>query len=402
MSNTELSEFFSLVSEEKNEKIEILKNKIKDPETGLADLFEQLANARKEAIKVSEEISVQIKDEPVVEPESINLIDEQARLGAFSKLINSLKEEPEEVESVVIEHEVEISDALDPVEPLISEAPKNDYIKDIVTQISADTKSKNPRQVDVHEKSITDFKSLQKEFTNFKQKVIEQLGSLGGGGEVNLQFLDDVQSSTAKVDGKVLQYSAADDKWVGGTASVGAPELLEETDGHNIIMDASAASTDVGDDILIESGVDGGRDIDLSVLQSLTSDIIPQQGGKFNLGSPTHRFENLYLGSQTLDIGGAQISSDGSGLITISAGGVTLPAGSKDVDGNVLATQTVAGQTFRAVKLFTQASGLSTAALTMKFNAAMSNKTVYTEAGHVFTLSNGDAKTDTGIELFQF
>ena len=135
MSNTELSEFFSLVSEEKNEKIAILKSKIKDPETGLADLFEQLANARKETIKVSEEIPVQIKDEPVVEPESINLIDEEARLGAFSKLINSLKEEPEEVESVVIEHEVEISDALDPVEPLISEAPKNDYIKDIVTQI---------------------------------------------------------------------------------------------------------------------------------------------------------------------------------------------------------------------------------------------------------------------------
>jgi len=392
MSNTELSEFFSLVSEEKHEKVVKLQNKIKDPESGLADLFKQLSNARKEIIKVSEEISVEIKDEPVVEPvfesESINLLDEPTRLGAFSKLINSLKEEPEEVE----------------LEVEIVEAPEVDYIKNIVTQISADTKSKNPRQVDVHEKSITDFKSLQKEFINFKQKVIEQLGSLGGGGEVNLQFLDDVQSSTAKVDGKVLQYSAADNKWVGGTASsgVGIPELLEETDGDNIIMDASAASTDVGDDIILESGVDGGRDIDLSVLQILTSDIIPQQGGKFNLGSPTHRFENLYLGSQTLDIGGAQISSDGSGQITISADGVTLPAGSKDVDGNKLSTQTVAGQTFRAVKLFTQASGLSTAALTMKFNAAMSNKTVYTEAGHVFTLSNGDAKTDIGIELFQF
>ena len=68
MSNTELSEFFSLVSEEKHEKVVKLQNKIKDPESGLADLFKQLSNARKEIIKVSEEISVEIKDEPVVEP----------------------------------------------------------------------------------------------------------------------------------------------------------------------------------------------------------------------------------------------------------------------------------------------------------------------------------------------
>ena len=422
MDNTELSDFFSLVSQEKSENKARLKEKIESPQSDLGNLFKELEKAlietkKEPAISVEpesepESIIEEISDEqtrlddfsklitsfnsstptPVKEVEVIDTVSEEDKLESFSNLMNSLnetKEEPEEAEDII------------GYEDELVEAPEVDYIKDTVTQISA-TKSKNPRQVDVYEKPITDFASLQKEFTAFKQKVIEQLGSLGGGGEVNLQFLDDVQSSTAKVDGKVLQYSSSDSKWVGATVSA-TTELLEETDGDNILLDASAADTDEGDDILLESGVDGGRDFDHNILQSLTSDIIPQETATYDLGSETHRFRNLYLESDTVDIGGALISSDGSGTITISADGVTLPAGSKDADGFVLARTTAdTGQTFKIVKLFTQASGLSTAAAEFKFNAELANKAVYTEAGHVFTLSNGDARSDMGVELFQF
>ena len=91
-------------------------------------------------------------------------------------------------------------------------------------------------------------------------------------------------------------------------------------------------------------------------------------------------------------------------MITISADGVTLPTGSKDADGFVLARNFSETNTapFKVVKLFTQASGLSTAAASFKFNAELSNRAVYTEAGHVFTLANGDARTDMGADLFQF
>ena len=399
MANTELSDFFSLVSQEKSENKARIKEQIESPQSDLGNLFKQLETALLET-KKEPAISVEPESESIKE-ETIDVSDEQTRLDAFSKLITSfnsstpspIKEEPEEVVSTVIENEAEIVE--------ITEVPEVDYIKDTVTQISA-TKSKNPRQVDVHEKPITDFASLQKEFVAFKQKVVEQLGSLGGGGEVNLQFLDDVQSSTAKVDGKVLQYSSSDSKWVGATVSA-TTELLEETDGDNVLLDASAADTDVGDDILLESGVDGGRDFDHNILQSLTSDIIPQASATYDLGSETKRFRNLYLESDTVDIGGATISSDGSGVITISADGVTLPTGSKDADGFELArTTTDSKQTFKIVKLFTQASGLSTAAASFKFNAELSNRAVYTEAGHVFTLANGDARADKQMDLFQF
>ena len=452
MANTELSDFFSLVSQEKSENKTRLKEQIESPQSDLGNLFKELEKAlietKKEPVisvepeSEPERIIEEISDEqtrlddfsklitsfnsstpaPIKEVEVIDAVDiesEEDKLESFSNLMNSLnetKEEPEEVEDI-IGYEDEIKDdyvqlVSDQIEnptknPVINvkEASEVDYIKDTVSKIS-ETKSKNPRQVDVHEKPITDFKSLQKEFINFKQKVVEQLGSLGGGGEVNLQFLDDVQSSTAKVDGKVLQYSSSDSKWVGATLAAGAsaPELLEETDGDNVIMDASAAGTDVGDDILIESGVDGGRDLDQNILQSLTSDIIPQAAGTYDLGSDTHRFRNLYLESNTVDIGGALISSDGSGTITISADGVTLPTGSKDADGYILA-RTISessGATFKIVKLFTQASGLSTAAAEFKFNGRKANTAVYTDAGHVFTLSDGSARNDTGMDLFQF
>ena len=51
------------------------------------------------------------------------------------------------------------------------------------------------------------------------QKQIGQLalGSSSGGGEVRLEFLDDIDRTTAKVDGKVLKYSTASSKWVGAT-----------------------------------------------------------------------------------------------------------------------------------------------------------------------------------------
>ena len=131
---------------------------------------------------------------PAKKVEIIDTVSEEEKLESFSNLMDSLnetKEEPVEeekpVETVVDETEEEkdiVYDVWAHIEnPTknkvinIKEAPEVDFIKDAVDKI-ADIKSKNPRQVDVYEKPITDFESLQKEFTNFKQKVIEQLSEL--------------------------------------------------------------------------------------------------------------------------------------------------------------------------------------------------------------------------------
>ena len=419
MANTELSEFFSLVSQEKNENKTRLKEELSNKESDLASLFRELELAHKETVKISEEVS-----------EEENLTEEdQNKLETFSDLVDSLDTPIEPVE--VVEPEPPIEDVLvEPVDetekiaafeelfknftepPLKDEEIKsftgyedeseNDYIKEVVSQIAA-TKPKNPRQTDVYERPITDFESLQREFINFKQKVIEQLGSLGGGGAIKINDMEDLVTS-GRADGDSIVYNSSTNKYTHSAASASANLSLEDSIDGNLLIDGTDSdSSNAGDDFTQESGVNSGRDFDHSVLQSLTSDIIPHATATFDLGSETKRFRNLYLESDTVDIGGATISSDGSGQITISADGVTVPVGSKDADGFELARTTAdTGQTFKIVKLYTQASGLSTAAASFKFNAELANKAVYTEAGHVFTLSNGNARSDAGVELFQF
>ena len=93
MPNTELSEFFSLVSKEKSDNLDKLKTKINNPESDLANLFEQLEDAHKEITRVSEENS----DEKILTEE------DQNRLEVFSNLMtsfDSVKEIPEEVKVV--------------------------------------------------------------------------------------------------------------------------------------------------------------------------------------------------------------------------------------------------------------------------------------------------------------
>ena len=53
---------------------------------------------------------------------------------------------------------------------------------------------------------LDEIQSLRKEFEQYKRtlqnQVTKGLATSSGGGEVRLEFLDDVQRSTAKVNGK--------------------------------------------------------------------------------------------------------------------------------------------------------------------------------------------------------
>ena len=57
------------------------------------------------------------------------------------------------------------------------------------------------------------------------------------------------------------------------------------------------------------------KNLDLSAVDQ---DIIPDGNGTRNLGSSTKRFADLFLSGDTINLGGATISSDGSGTISIS------------------------------------------------------------------------------------
>ena len=462
----DLSQFFSVLSKEKKESRQKLKEQIANPESGLSNLFQQLEEVHRETKKVSEEIpdnksilirglspddqnrldafsslmnsvdvslqETQEETPEIIEPPiavevfSNNSEKETDKLEAFSKLFGELakvEEKQEPQKELVIEGEVSdavsvLSGKLNLIPQDINELTKpqivaqetNNIIADVISNLD-DMKSKTEVKEEVDQ--IT---SIRAEFEKFKKHIQQHISnqgfSGGGSGETQLKYLDDV-STTGQEDGDVLTYNSTTEKYElkSSTSTVSSGQLLEETDGDNIVFDGTDASgSNEGDDILLESGVDGSRDVDQSILQELTSDIIPKHGGSINLGSPTNRFKNIYLEANTIDLDGATIKSDGSGEISISASGATLPVGSKDANGKVLLGATPISsssgvltlQIPRDVPLFTQASGLTTAAVTFSFSAVVKNRSVYTNSGHTFLLSNGTERTDASVELFEF
>ena len=139
---------------------------------------------------------------------------------------------------------------------------------------------------------------------------------------------------------------------------------------------------------------------------AVDQDIIPDANGTRSLGSSSKRFKELFLLGQTIDLGGAILDSDGTGQLSVSANGVTLPTGSKVADGNELAVVSTgssgaAGQVTRLVPFFSAAGGLTTPNVRFEFNATVDDKFVFT-GSKTFTLANGTSLSDSAITLFQF
>ena len=148
---------------------------------------------------------------------------------------------------------------------------------------------------------------------------------------------------------------------------------------------------------IVELGSAGGSSIDLSAVDS---DIVPDGNNTRSLGSASKRWADLFLSGSTIDLGGSTISSDGTGTVTISSTGVTLPEGSKDATGNVLATaDAVTGNPIRRVPLFTASGGLETAAKTFNFRASKERQVTFSD----FTKADGSAiSTVIGTTIFEF
>jgi len=182
--DAELGSFFSSIAEEKNQ----LKEKVKKEAVkidALEDLFKELSSVKKKKVVKKKVL--------LVEPEKV--------------------EEPV-IEEVVVEKTPAELTIIDKVSKQLSEMQ-------VATELDKD-KIKSLESIDSLEK-------LKKEFLNFKDIVARQMGTIGGGGEVRLEFLDDVQKSTAVVDGKFLKYSSSDGKFIGADAS--ATELTGVTAG---------------------------------------------------------------------------------------------------------------------------------------------------------------------------
>ena len=153
-----------------------------------------------------------------------------------------------------------------------------------------------------------------------------------------------------------------------------------------------------GGSIVTVANFNSGSSVDLSAIDQ---DILPDTTETYDLGSPSKRFQSLYLAGDTIDIGGSTISSDGTGQISISANGATLPLNS-NVEISSGNTKTLAlagddGSPVQTVPFFSKAGGLNTQNTKLDFKADPDKVVAQ------FTLSNGSQLgSSQGDTLFFF
>lgn len=280
--------FEELESIARETKLEEKKRKdyVEATETDLSNLFSELEKVSQETKKLDE--------------------DDKDKLNEFANIFLKLNEEyPEDLPSDV---EPEPEKPKDYEEP-----PEDDPTDDVSDKESLDgwiekkTDAK-PRgivedvvnnldemryQTEVKEE-LDEIEKLKQEFQSLKRKLAKDMSSSSGGGAGSFADLDDVNPTSAKVDGKIIQFDGSSGKFVGSDFVAAASALTGTT---------------------LASGITASSLTSVGTLTSLTVD--------------------------NVSINGATIGhTDDTDLITLSDGAVTI-AGNLTVSG----TTTTVNQT---------------------------------------------------------
>jgi len=222
----------------------------------ITELFSGLNEAHKEA-----QIEVELKLS----------LNEKEKLEAFSTLIETFDEiiQPETTPEVIQEKIVEpinegaklealeqlFSELIEP-EPIVEivEEPKNIIVDEVETESLVEEPTNVEKKADLVDKAIVHLNDMQekttvkeevaqittlrKEFDNFRSLIGQQIASSqmsgAGGGEVRLEFMDDVDRNTAKVDGKFLKYQSSTGKFIGADSAGVTDEQLQDVVGGMI------------------------------------------------------------------------------------------------------------------------------------------------------------------------
>ena len=359
-------------------------------------------------VEAFQELFAPLTDIPLTEPVEEEIVEEvvspvEEEVFVEKKVVQPKKPKPIKKAMVSVDEQKFMSSFLDEISKLppeekpvdISEQSFPNSIKDSL--LTPDQTSLQ-RKVAQPEDSLT---RLRKEFEQFRTVMQRNLEAKqnaydgnSGSGAVKIQDMDDVDADGALINGNVFRFNSSKGKF-DSVAPVTEAIIQEGTENAKILLDGTDADgTDAGGHISLQDDTFGSVGFD-----NISEDILPDLTNTRNLGSSTKRFKELFLAGQTIDLGGATISSDGTGTVSISSDGVTLPSNSK-VGSDTIAKAGTNGKTSIDVEFFSRAGGTSTANATFKFQSKGLSY-VFTDGGS-FTLSDGTALEDSNPELFTF
>jgi len=299
----DLGNFFSLIGDEKKKKEEEKKELI--GETSLSDLFVELKEEKKkvkEKKKVEEEKKKELIGEITLDSlfSSLTELEKQEKekekqkekqieqLQKDVKIFESLlfsepkkKEIVEESTSIELSHEEVETEEEEELEKVIEENDTVDHSLKILDTIK-------PKENLIEQSIDPEILKIRRELEYLKNLVNAQ----GGGGEVRLEFLDDVDRDTVKVDGKILAYQESTGKFIGVTNSgSGGNSGYANTAGIATVAQGLTGIPDVKVGIATVSSVSGFSH--LSAPFGSTTNINVTVGSK----DATHRYQGTGSGS---------------------------------------------------------------------------------------------------------
>ena len=219
--STELGEFFSLIGKARQEKEEEFQSLV--GEINIDSLFAEVKTSVAEDKKKKKKKLEEDKKKKAKEKRQVKALES----WLYSEPKQEKKLEIEDANGDVAFEVVDLiaPEPLKPSEPVVEEQEEPEDISEEAEEIPEDTvdhalkiletiKSKEEVQENVGDPEII---KIRRELEYLKNLVNAQ----GGGGEVRLEFLDDVDRDTALVDGKFLKYQASTKTFVGADASGG-------------------------------------------------------------------------------------------------------------------------------------------------------------------------------------
>ena len=215
----DLSGFFGTVSEARKEHVIIAKRESTklDALQGFFNRLDQFENALNENIEkqkdafdpeeVKYDVETPTKEKTGNETSQEEIEDDYAVTASTQVFTGdgtfTLPEQVEEVKQVEVKPVNYFSKKTRP-EPKVEETDVNSLAQAMSGLI------KKPEQLD-EQPQLSDLEKLQLEFKQFRKLVTMQMASIGGGGEVRLLNLDDVDTSSLG-NGKFLAYNSTTQK----------------------------------------------------------------------------------------------------------------------------------------------------------------------------------------------
>ena len=206
----DLGDFFSLIGKAKQEKEDEFRSLV--GEIDIDSIFAETKKSLKEDKKKKKKIEKQAKaleawlytetpEKTKIEETEEPLVIDDAEGQPKFEVIDVIKPEPLGKSKIVEEQKT-------------IEEPEEDDTIDHALKILEQLKTKEEVQEQTSDPEIL---KIRRELEYLKNLVNMQ----GGGGEVRLEFLDDVDRDTALVDGKFLKYQSSTKTFVGADASGG-------------------------------------------------------------------------------------------------------------------------------------------------------------------------------------